>query len=61
MDEQRNKVGIVQLTTPGYVQLRPLGLGASWDAPPASVRPLTAREYLSARVAVENSPARWLL
>ncbi|MFJ6696774.1 hypothetical protein ACIQM4_11940 [Streptomyces sp. NPDC091272] len=60
IDERRNKVGIVQLTTHRYVQLRPLDLGVSWDADPAVVRPLTVLEYLSARVAVANG-ARWLV
>ncbi len=61
IDGKTGRVGIVQLSTSKYVQLRPLDCGASWDAAPRSVRALTAREYLSARVAVANASARWLL
>lgn len=58
MDQQTGRMGIVQLVTPRYVQLRPFDHGDPWDAPPVAVRNLTAREQLSARVAVANTVGR---
>ena len=58
MDRSVGRVGIVQIVTRRYVQLRPLDHGASWDASPTAVRRLTAREQLSARVAVANASGR---
>jgi hypothetical protein len=58
MDTATGRVGIVQLITARWVQLHPLDLGGSWDSSPSAVRRLTAREYLSARVAVVNESGR---
>jgi hypothetical protein len=41
-----------------YVQLRPLDGGVERDVKPEDIRPLTAREELSARLAMRNAATR---
>ncbi|MET8678856.1 hypothetical protein ABZW18_15085 [Streptomyces sp. NPDC004647] len=54
-----NRVGVVMGYQGPYVQLRPVGGGKEWDAEPDRVRPLTAREELSVRLAERNEGSRW--
>ncbi|MEV6316793.1 hypothetical protein [Streptomyces sp. NPDC051776] len=55
---ERNGVGIVMGQEGPYVQLRPVSGGKEWDANPRDVRPLTAREELSVRLAERNERSR---
>jgi hypothetical protein len=57
-DTLRDRVGVVMAHQSPYVQLRPLGGGREWDADPAHVRPLSAAELLSARLADVNTRSR---
>ncbi|MDI3424135.1 hypothetical protein [Streptomyces luteolus] len=57
-DEETGRVGEVMGHQGGYVQLRPLLGGREWDVRPDRVRPVTATELLSARVAELNSLTR---
>ncbi|MDX6316511.1 MAG: hypothetical protein QOF84_6871 [Streptomyces sp.] len=61
IDAARDAVGVVMGREGPYVQLRPIGGGREWDARPECVRPATAAERLSARVAAANANAgrRW--
>ncbi|UFD97988.1 hypothetical protein PQC18_gp50 [Streptomyces phage Pablito] len=54
-DTGRDTVGVVMGHVGSYVQLRPINGGREWDAKPDRVRSLTAREELSARLAVRNA------
>ncbi|MFG2193137.1 hypothetical protein [Streptomyces sp. NPDC048639] len=54
-----NGIGIVMGYEGPYVQLRPVSGGKEWDAVPSQVRPLTAREELSVRLAERNEWSRW--
>ncbi|AFO10916.1 hypothetical protein ELB20_50 [Streptomyces phage phiELB20] len=57
MDIATDKVGVVMGHYGGdRVQVRPIKGGAEWDA--FRVRPLTAREELSARNAARNAATR---
>ncbi|WP_432193907.1 hypothetical protein [Streptomyces sp. bgisy027] len=40
------------------MQIRPIGGGAEWDAMPDNVEPPSAREELSARLAIKNRNRR---
>jgi hypothetical protein len=57
-DLRDGRVGDVMDVHPGRIWLRPLGGGREWDARPDDVRPLTAREQLSARLAAANARSR---
>jgi hypothetical protein len=57
MDAALGRVGVVMGRDGPYVQLRPLGGGREWDARPEDVRPATAAEQLSAKVAEANANA----
>jgi hypothetical protein len=57
IDVARGRVGVVMDREGPYVQLRPLGGGREWDARPEDVRPATAAEQLSAKVAEANANA----
>lgn len=56
-DLSAKKVGVLMGEWAGRYMLRPLEGGREWDA--VSVRRATAREELSARLAVKNSGNRW--
>jgi hypothetical protein len=58
-DIRRDCVAVVMAAVGTYVQLRPLSGGVEVDVKPAHIRPLTAREELSARLAVRNAATRW--
>ncbi|WP_241191831.1 hypothetical protein [Streptomyces sp. ADI97-07] len=53
-DSARNRIGVVMGEIGGRVQMRPLRGGMEWDAMPDHVVALSAREELSARLAVKN-------
>ncbi|MFG2192476.1 hypothetical protein [Streptomyces sp. NPDC048639] len=53
-DTSSGRVGIVMGTLGGSIQLRPVNGGTEWDVRPDRVRSLTAREELSARLAIRN-------
>jgi hypothetical protein len=57
-DTEIRKIGQVMGFEGPYVQLRPLGGGREWDAKEESLRPISAVEALSARVAVVNARSR---
>jgi hypothetical protein len=57
-DTRRNCDGVVMAAVGTYVQLRPLDGGVERDVKPEDIRPLTAREELSARLAVRNAATR---
>ncbi|MFJ8539204.1 hypothetical protein [Streptomyces sp. NPDC093591] len=57
-DTARNRIGVVTGTVGGRVQIRPIGGGAEWDAMPENVKPPSAREELSARLAIRNGNSR---
>ncbi|WP_406331492.1 hypothetical protein [Streptomyces sp. NBC_00203] len=57
-DTVTRKIGEVMGFEGPYVQLRPLGGGREWDAKQESLRPVSAVEALSARVAVANARSR---
>jgi hypothetical protein len=59
MDVVDGRVGVVIACMDDHVRLRPLDGGALWVAEPARVRGLSAREQLSARLAVANAARRW--
>ncbi|MDI3408399.1 hypothetical protein [Streptomyces cavernicola] len=58
LDEDTGRIGEVMGHEGRYVQLRPLLGGREWDVRPDRVRPVTAPELLSARVAAVNSRTR---
>ncbi|MEU6085132.1 hypothetical protein [Streptomyces sp. NPDC047108] len=53
-DISTGRVGVVMGGLGGHVQLRPVGGGVEWDVRPDRIGPLTAREELSARLAIRN-------
>ncbi|MET7618803.1 hypothetical protein [Streptomyces sp. NPDC005408] len=54
-DSVRDRIGVVMGEIGGRVQMRPIRGGREWDAMPDQVVTLSAREELSARLAVRNS------
>ncbi|WP_019073743.1 hypothetical protein [Streptomyces hokutonensis] len=57
-DPATNKVGEYQDKSGPYALLRPVGGGREWQADPASLRPATDQERLSAGVRAANARAR---
>ncbi|TKA00730.1 hypothetical protein [Actinacidiphila oryziradicis] len=57
-DTKRSRDAVVMAAIGGYVQLRGIEGGTEWDVKPEKVRPLTAREELSARTSVQNTATR---
>ncbi|WP_210589379.1 hypothetical protein [Streptomyces sp. GESEQ-35] len=53
-DRARGRIGVVMDEAGGRVQIRPIRGGVEWDAVPDNVVALSAREELSARLAVKN-------
>ncbi|WP_327429996.1 hypothetical protein [Streptomyces sp. NBC_01236] len=53
-DSARGRIGVVMGDIGGRVQIRPIRGGKEWDAIPDNVVALSAREELSARLAVKN-------
>lgn len=54
-DTKHVRDAVVMAAIGTYVQLRPVKGGTEWDAAPKDIRPLTAREELSARLALRNT------
>ncbi|MGV9337148.1 hypothetical protein [Streptomyces sp. NPDC003688] len=57
-DSATGRIGIVMGAVGGRVQMRPVGGGIEWDAMPDNVMAPTAREELSARLAIKNGNSR---
>jgi len=57
-DSSRDRIGIVMGEFGGRVQMRPTSGGLEWDAIPDNVVALSAREELSARLAIKNGNSR---
>ncbi|MEU5700514.1 hypothetical protein [Streptomyces aurantiacus] len=57
-DSARGRIGVVMGKVGGRTQIRPIGGGREWDAMPDKVAALSAREELSARLAVKNDNSR---
>ncbi|WP_432198626.1 hypothetical protein [Streptomyces sp. bgisy027] len=57
-DTAKGRVGVVMGKLGGRVQIRPIGGGKEWDAMPDNVEPPSAREELSARLAIRNGNSR---
>jgi hypothetical protein len=57
-DSASGRIGVVMGEIGGRVQLRPVRGGREWDAMPGNVVTLSAREELSARLAVRNGNSR---
>ena len=57
-DTVSGRIGVVMGEIGGRVQIRPMRGGIEWDAMPDKVVPLSAREELSARLAVKNNNSR---
>ncbi|MGC9537087.1 hypothetical protein [Streptomyces sp. UG1] len=59
-DTSRGRIGVVMGKLGGRVQMqiRPVGGGKEWDAIPDRVEPPSAREELSARLAIKNGNSR---
>ncbi|MFE2838740.1 hypothetical protein ACFXI6_48625 [Streptomyces mirabilis] len=57
-DSARGRIGVVMGEIGGRVQIRPIRGGKEWDAMPDNVMALSAREELSARLAVKNGNSR---
>ncbi|MEU2495452.1 hypothetical protein ACPCSD_32785 [Streptomyces griseoincarnatus] len=57
-DTARGRIGIVMGELGGRVQIRPIGGGREWDAMPDKVVRPSAREELSARLAIRNGNSR---
>ncbi|WP_406171265.1 hypothetical protein [Streptomyces sp. NBC_00996] len=53
-DSAGGRIGVVMGEIGGRVQMRPIRGGREWDAMPDNVVALSAREDLSARLAVKN-------
>ncbi|MFD8741226.1 hypothetical protein ACFV06_40880 [Streptomyces sp. NPDC059618] len=60
-DSASGRIGVVMGENGGRVQMRPVRGGREWDAMPGGVVALSAREELSARLAVRNHDGRVLL
>lgn len=57
-DTALGRIGVVMGEVGGRVQIRPVGGGMEWDAMPGNVVTLSAREELSARLAIRNGITR---
>ncbi|WP_432162863.1 hypothetical protein [Streptomyces tendae] len=57
-DTARGRIGVVMGEVGGHVQISPVGGGIEWDAMPDNVVAPTAREELSARLAIRNGNSR---
>lgn len=57
-DIARGRIGVVMGRVGGRVQMRPIRGGREWDAVADDVVALSAREELSARLAVKNGNSR---
>lgn len=57
-DSARGRIGVVMGEIGGRVQIRPIRGGREWDAMPDNVVALSAREELSACLAVKNGNSR---
>ncbi|MFG2858714.1 hypothetical protein ACGFZ9_50800 [Streptomyces mirabilis] len=57
-DSARGRIGVVMGEIGGRLQIRPIRGGKEWDAMPDNVVALSAREELSARLAVKNGNSR---
>nr|QIY96927.1 hypothetical protein HEP87_26675 [Streptomyces sp. S1D4-11] len=57
-DSARERIGVVMGEIGGRVQIRPIRGGREWDAMPDNVVALSAREELSARLAVKTGNSR---
>lgn len=57
-DTASGKIGVVMGEWAGRVHMRPAGGGVEWDALPHHVVAPSAREELSARLAVRNEMTR---
>jgi hypothetical protein len=57
-DSASGRIGIVMGEVGGRVQIRPIRGGTEWDAMPDNVKAPTAREELSARLAIKNGNSR---
>ncbi|KOV83918.1 hypothetical protein ADL01_09535 [Streptomyces sp. NRRL WC-3618] len=53
-DSVRDRIGVVMGEFGGRVQMRPVRGGLEWDAVSDNVVALSAREELSARLAIKN-------
>ncbi|WP_262505546.1 hypothetical protein [Streptomyces sp. TRM68367] len=57
-DTASGRIGVVMGEVGARVQIRPLCGGVEWDAMPDNVVAPTAREELSARLAIKNGNSR---
>ncbi|MFB7654114.1 MULTISPECIES: hypothetical protein [unclassified Streptomyces] len=57
-DTASGRIGVVMGAVGARVQIRPVGGGLEWDALPDNVVVPTAREELSARLAIRNANSR---
>lgn len=57
-DSAKGCIGVVMGEVGGRVQIRPIGGGREWDALPENVEPPSAREELSARLAIHDGNSR---
>ncbi|WJV51356.1 hypothetical protein [Streptomyces flavofungini] len=57
-DTASGRIGVVMGEVGARVQIRPVGGGVEWDALPNNVVAPTAREDLSARLAIKNGNSR---
>lgn len=57
-DTASGRIGVVMGEVGARVQIRPVGGGKEWDAIPDDVEPPSAREELSARLAIRNGNSR---
>jgi hypothetical protein len=57
-DSAEGCIGVVMGEVGGRVQIRPIGGGREWDALPENVEPPSAREELSARLAIQDGNSR---
>ncbi|WEH16616.1 hypothetical protein [Streptomyces sp. VNUA24] len=57
-DRANGRIGVVMGQIGGRVQIRPVCGGREWDAMPGNVVALSAREELSARLAMKNGNSR---
>jgi hypothetical protein len=57
-DTASGRIGFVMGEVGGRVQIRPIGGGTEWDAMPDNVVTPSAREELSARLAIKNGNSR---
>lgn len=57
-DTASGRIGVVMGEVGARVQIRPIGGGVEWDAKPDNVVASTAREELTARLAIKNGNSR---